>query len=103
MRIDMCERSKSLIKQREEQLSIAIVKKFEDVLKSAITKKLGREDWKTEDLKGRLHKTVCNRKIETYYLDEVPLVEFYPPSFSTDNFMGKHTLSVTQNYRMLYK
>lgn len=63
---------------------------------------IGDEDIKL--YKGRLHCLVNPAKVETYTLDEIPVIQIHPMEFKNEyNEKGDPTLTAYYNYRILYK
>ena len=74
--------------------------KLDGVISTAISTHLNGAPWKIEDMKGRLriesYMTYPPRP-KTLYLDDVPILEIYPPEYETTSSM----LYLTGKYRFL--
>ncbi len=54
--------------------------------------------------RARLTCIVSHDKVETYYLDNIPVIEIHPMEFKHEyNEQGDPTLMAYYNYRILYK
>ena len=80
------------------RLADEISAKKEELLRRAISHKIGRNDWTVDEIKGRGYFLIDASKKETFYMDEEPLIEFYPINSNCKN----NILKVSQNYRILY-
>lgn len=58
----------------------SFVAETDNVIRSAINKRMGRDDWSLEELKGRLEITTFQHRpgVEVYSLDGQPLITLYP-------------------------
>lgn len=77
------------------QTSKALAEKKEDVLLDIFTEILG-EDFMLLNLHGRLSRNMINL-VETYYLDDKPIVVFYP----VESEMDGNIITFTQKWRKL--
>ncbi len=74
----------------------------EKLIEEAFRLLIGDDDIKI--YKGRLHCLVNPAKVETYTLDEIPVIEVHPMEFKNEyNEHGDPTLTAYYNYRLLYK
>jgi|GEM_PF-6411944 len=60
--------------------SKSLAAQSEAIIRGAISKRLGREDWSPDELRGRLevHHPQNKQGVEAYHLDGLPLVTLYP-------------------------
>ena len=63
-------------------LTRQVVHAKDEILKKAITSRLG-EEWTIEQLKGRCYTTKSPNTDEVFYLDGMPLIAFGEPTFET--------------------
>ncbi len=89
-----------------EDLRAGYVRKLidqkEKLIEEAFRLLIGDEDIKL--YKGRLHCLVNPAKVETYTLDEIPVIEIHPMEFKNEyNEHGDPTLTAYYRYRILYK
>lgn len=74
----------------------------EKLIEEAFRLLIGDEDIKI--YKGRLRCLVNPAKVETYTLDDIPVIEIYPMEFKNEyNEQGDPTLTAYYSYRILYK
>ena len=79
-----------------------IIDQKEKLIEQAFRVLIGDDDIKI--YKGRLHCLVNPAKVETYTLDEIPVIEIHPIEFKDEhNEKGDPTLTAYYNYRILYK
>ncbi len=87
---------------RRQQYVEQVVSQKEKLIEEAFRLLIGDEDIKL--YKGRLHCLVNPAKVETYTLDEIPVIEIHPMEFKNEyNEHGDPTLMAYYNYRILYK
>lgn len=78
-----------------------LIDQKEKLIEKAFRLLIGDEDIKL--YKGRLHCLVNPAKVETYTLDEIPVIEIHPMEFKNEyNEQGDPTLIAYYNYRILY-
>jgi hypothetical protein len=87
-----------MFKECAMRLADGILAKEEDLLRQAITYKIGHDKWKLIDVEGRCDFLIDGNKKETFCIDKEPLVEFYPVKSSFEDSI----LKASQNYRVLY-
>lgn len=79
-----------------------IIDQKEKLIEEAYRLLIGNQDIKF--YKGRLHCLINPAKVETYTLDEIPVIEIHPMEFKNEyNEQGDPTLTAYYNYRILYK
>ena len=76
-------------------LTRQVVNAKDEILKKAITAKIGKE-WTIEQLKGRCYTTKSPNTDEVFYLDGTPLIAFSDATFETINAEIKAKI----NYRL---
>ncbi len=60
------------------QLGAAYAKMMDDHIRTRLNQVLGRDDWKPEDLAGRLEIRMSPDKTEWFYLDDDPFMKAQP-------------------------
>lgn len=62
------------------EIASSLASETEGVIRAAIDRRLGRDDWQLDELSGRLEVRCPHNKpgIEAFHLDGLPLVTFYP-------------------------
>lgn len=83
------------------QLASAMAGKTDAILREAVTRFLGREDWTDSELKGRMVRQVLPSGVEYFCMDGVALVELYPLTIADEIKNGSVVFTTTQNYRFL--
>lgn len=89
------------VKAAAEQLGSAMAAKTDNVLREAITRFLGRDDWALADLKGRGALIRLQSGVEVFSLDGVALVEFCPIEIDDEQNGFSHVLRATRQHRFL--
>lgn len=77
-------------------LTRQVVHAKDEILKKAITSRLGKE-WTIEQLKGRCYTTKSPNTDEVFYFDGMPLIAFGEPTFETIGAEIKARI----NYRLI--
>lgn len=73
----------------------------DSMLRLAISKAIG-DSWTLPNLRGRLRSVRrVGDSFETFYLDDVPLVQLYDPEFSHETRDTSYILKVSRRYRLL--
>ena len=75
------------------QLSARQVRHLDDHIRTRLSKVLGRDDWKPEDLAGRLVIQHTPDKMEWFCLDDAPFMKVAPAEIE---FEGGHIRSSRQ-------
>ncbi|WP_444886033.1 hypothetical protein [Microbulbifer sp. PSTR4-B] len=72
------------------------------ILRNALSRALGRDDWQEEELAGRCSLQASPAR-DLYLLDGEPLVEFYTAEAETQDLWptGGYSLTALQHYRLL--
>lgn len=87
--------------QVAQQLNRQAILGKDEIIKAAISKHIG-DDWKVEDLAGRLHSTVRQSDgLETWILDGKAIAFFMPPEFNQNDEDLKTTISLTIRHQIL--
>lgn len=84
-----------------EQLGSAMAAKTDNILREAVTRFFGRDDWALGELKGRGVIQHLPSGVEVFCLDGVALVEFYPVTVEHENKGGNVVVSAKRNHRFL--
>ena len=84
-----------------EQLGSAMAAETDNILREAVTRFFGRDDWTLGELKGRGVVQHLPSGVEVFYLDGVALVELYRVTVECENKGGKVVASAKRNYRFL--
>lgn len=87
---------------RRQQYVEKIVSQKEKLIEEAFRLLIGDDDIKL--YKGRLRCLVNPAKVETYTLDEIPVIEIHPMEFKHEyDESGEYKLIAYYDYRILYK
>jgi hypothetical protein len=84
-----------------EQLGSAIAAKTDNILREAVSRFLGREDWVISELKGRGALNTLPSGVEVFCLDGVALVELHPVTVEHEQNGASHVLRATRQHRFL--
>ena len=84
-----------------DQLSSAMVAKTDNILREAVTRFLGRDDWALVELKGRGSLNKLPSGVEVFCLDGVELVELYPITVEHEQKGAGHVMHATRQHRFL--
>lgn len=84
-----------------EQLGSATAAKTDNVLREAVTRFLGRDDWTLGELKDRGELKRWPSGVEVFFLDGVALVELYPVTVEHEKKGGRAVISAKRNHRFL--
>lgn len=84
-----------------EQLGSAMAAKTDNVLREAVTRFLGRDDWTLGELKDRGELKRWPSGIDVFCLDGVALVELYPVTVEHEQIGQSHVLHATRQHRFL--
>jgi hypothetical protein len=77
------------------QFSRDIVSKREGEIRLAINAALGNDQWLLIDLAGRVRREIC-AGVETYILDDKPIIEIHPPTFD----WSEDGMKLTANWKV---
>lgn len=67
-------------RQIYDDFATGIVGKRDNQIRLAINAALGHDQWMLSDLEGRVRREIC-AGVETYILDDKPILEIHPPQF----------------------
>lgn len=84
-----------------DQLGSAMAAKTDNILREAVTRFLGRDDWVLGELKGRAYLNRLPSGAEVFCLDGVALVEFSPITVEHEQDGASHVLCATRQHRFL--
>jgi len=87
-----------MFKECAMRLGEGILAKKEDLLRQAITHQFGHDKWTVDEIKGRCCFVIDQRKKETFCVDDIPMIEFYPVT----TCFNDNTLHAEQKCRVLY-
>jgi hypothetical protein len=92
-KIDILDRRQQYVDQLSRQKDKLIDSAFLPLLKGSLV-----------NYKGRLQCIVNHAKVETYYLDSIPVIEIYPLRWEdTYNELGDPKLTCYWDYKILYE
>ena len=81
-----------------EQLGSAMAAKTDNILREAVTRFFGRDDWTLGELKGRGVMQHLPSGVEVFCLDGVSLVELYPVTVEHENKGGSVVISAKRRF-----
>lgn len=84
-----------------DQLASAMAAKTDNILREAVTRFLGRDDWMLTELKARGTLNKLPSGVEVFCLDGVALVELYPITVEHEHKGASHVLHATRQHRFL--
>ena len=94
LRINLLENSEAMYRR--------LANKKERLVKIAISKALGNDQWHFEDLIDRIKVTkLTYSKLETYCLDGTPIIVFYPVRYEKMSCGDKVNFTGKQFYKLL--
>lgn len=82
-------------------LGSAMAAKMDNILREAVARFLGRDDWTLGELKGRGALQRLPNGVEVFCLDGVALVELHPITVEHEQKGASHVLHATRQYRFL--
>ena len=96
-RMNLLENSEAMYRLRKK-----LANEKERLVKVAISKALGNDQWHFEDLIDRIKVTkLTYSKLETYYLDNKPIIIFYPIRYEKISCRDKVNFTGKQFYKLL--
>lgn len=86
----------SMMEKATSAISLGLARQMDDALKTAITKRLGRDDWTIDELNGRLDRVVhVSRGFpDEYWMDGELLLIAFPIEYSAND----RTLTATRKF-----
>lgn len=88
-------------RQAIDNLAWATQEKIDCLLKDAVSRFFGHNNWVMEDLIGRATLDQFPGGERVFSLDGVALIELYPLDFEVGEKEGRKTISTLQRYRVL--
>lgn len=84
-----------------DRLGSAMAAKMDNILREAVTRFLGRDDWTLGELKGRGVLQRLPSGVEVFCVDGVALVELHPITVEHEQKGASHVLHATRQHRFL--
>ena len=79
------------MKRIQDEAVRALAEHLDTLYRKAISLHLGTEDWRLEEVAGRIHNHLCaESKIMTVTLDGNPILVYGEPAFEGDKFTRKY-------------
>jgi hypothetical protein len=81
------------------QMAGTMIENKTGLIKGAISKALGTQDWTLCELRHRLHQVIFNGSKEVFFLDGKEIIRFYPLEFIQGTKDHVTTLKAEQKFR----
>lgn len=90
------------LKESARQLAGEAVVSMENIIKEAISFKLG-DDWTIGEITNRCHMVTLPDKTQIFCFDDEQMIHFQVPRYEHDNSCIGYRIKFIQDYQILYK
>lgn len=94
---------KDTLSKLRDELITSIINKKEQLYKNAIEFVSNGKEWSNEEIKQRCTIEIAQDKIETFLIDDVPMIMFFPNKYGQKTERMSSSMICKFDYKELYK